>query len=374
MNGVLITCDPEFEAAALEELAAIPSVSRLPEKLETGDSVEGSIYLIQTEADFDRIAEEIRGASPIFLRHIAPVQRTLPLAGTREDLETFQGVAMEMLWLFDPERSFSVQSRILGTGRLPYRRVELNESISDRLTEDASLQMDCKEPEQVFSILCTPDTAYLGVSLTEQNRSAWPGGKHRFRKEEEQISRAEFKLMEALAVFGLSLPTAGTALDIGAAPGGWTRILAARGLKVDAVDPAELDPRLYGNPLVRHHRKRIQEYSPGARSFDVIVNDMKMDARDSIDLMARFSDRLDAQGVGLMTLKLPRTAQTVSEGRRVLDMVRLDLEQLRRSFHVIGARQLYHNRSEVTVAVFDRMNVSETALLFTVPDARTVIR
>ena len=65
---------------------------------------------------------------------------------------------------------------------------------------------------------------------------------------------------------------------MGAAPGGWTRVLRQHGLKVTAVDPAELDPRLRTDRGVTRVRKTIQEYLPGAPRFDVIVNDMRMDA------------------------------------------------------------------------------------------------
>ncbi|MCW3060564.1 MAG: ribosomal large subunit methytransferase, partial [Capsulimonas sp.] len=136
----------------------------------------------------------------------------------------------------------------------------INETLSLRLEALTGTIMNTSEPENVVSVLCTPTTGYLGVSPARRNLSAWPGGKHRFKREDGQISRAEFKLLEALSVFGVSLPRGGTALDIGAAPGGWTRVLRAAGLGVVALDPAELDVRLAGDPGVVHVRRRIQDY------------------------------------------------------------------------------------------------------------------
>jgi 23S rRNA (cytidine2498-2'-O)-methyltransferase len=211
--------------------------------------------------------------------------------------------------------------------------------------------MDCRWPQQVVSILCTPTTAYVGVSATEDNRSAWPGGKHRFKRDDDQVSRAEFKLLEAMSVFGFEFPAKGRALDIGASPGGWTRVLAARGLEVDAVDPGDLDPRLRNQRGVRHFRRRIQEYSPKGKEFAAIVNDMKMDARDSVEIMLGFAPYLAAEGTAVMTLKLPKMGGSATAARKMLDMLREDLERLATGYEVIGARQLYHNRSEVTVAL-----------------------
>jgi 23S rRNA (cytidine2498-2'-O)-methyltransferase len=85
--------------------------------------------------------------------------------------------------------------------------------------------LDVRNPEQVLSLVCTPTHGYLGFSLAVENLSTWAGGVHRFKREKEQISRAEFKLLEILNLFQLSLSAGDTALDLGAAPGGWTRIL-----------------------------------------------------------------------------------------------------------------------------------------------------
>ncbi len=58
------------------------------------------------------------------------------------------------------------------------------------------------------------------------------------------VSRAEHKLAEAIHVFGLDLRAGMRAIDLGAAPGGWTFLLAERGLDVVAVDPPHWRPRL----------------------------------------------------------------------------------------------------------------------------------
>jgi 23S rRNA (cytidine2498-2'-O)-methyltransferase len=63
-------------------------------------------------------------------------------------------------------------------------------------------------------------------------------------------SRAYLKLWEALVRFG-QCPTAGeTCLDLGAAPGGWTWVLASLGADVTAVDKAPLDPAVAAMPGV----------------------------------------------------------------------------------------------------------------------------
>jgi hypothetical protein len=96
---------------------------------------------------------------------------------------------------------------------------------------------------------------------------------------EDKVSRAYFKLYEALLRFEVELPRGGKGLDVGASPGGWTQCLVERGLTVWAVDPAPLTLRpetmqsvvwlggLSSSPAVE---ERLKKDGP----FDVIVCDM----------------------------------------------------------------------------------------------------
>ena len=110
-----------------------------------------------------------------------------------------------------------------------------------------------------------------------------------------------------------------------------------------AVDPAELDPRLAGDPGVDHRRTLAQIFLPDAGLFDVIVNDIRMDAMASAGLMVRAAAHLAPGGLAVMTLKLPATGQQRIAARA--------LARLRIAYTVVGARQLFNNRAEVTVCL-----------------------
>ena len=89
--------------------------------------------------------------------------------------------------------------------------------------------------------LLAPDTLLASPTKT----SAFANGECRF--EEDHIgppSRAYLKLWEALTVLGWYPKTGETCLDLGAAPGGWTWVLAELGATVTAIDRAPLDPRV----------------------------------------------------------------------------------------------------------------------------------
>jgi 23S rRNA (cytidine2498-2'-O)-methyltransferase len=180
------------------------------------------------------------------------------------------------------------------------------------------------------------------LNRTADSLVDWPGGRVRLTRTEQRVSRAEFKLEELDHVTAVRLPVSGRALDLGAAPGGWTRILRRRGLAVWAVDPADLDPRVATDRGVRHIRTTAGEFlrSTDLR-FDLVVNDLRMDAVRSAHLTGDAAGLLRRGGLAVVTLKLgpDRPLQTV---RQCLDLIARDLD-------VEFARQLHHNRHEVTV-------------------------
>jgi 23S rRNA (cytidine2498-2'-O)-methyltransferase len=131
-------------------------------------------------------------------------------------------------------------------------------------------------------------------------------------------------------------------LDLGAAPGGWTRVLRNFEQYVTAIDPGELDPRLSSDKGIRHKRMTAEMYLESEPDpFDIIVNDMRMDARDSARLMNSYARLLYPHGWALITLKLPEQKR-----EPILEKA---FYILRAMYEIAGARQLFHNRSEITV-------------------------
>ncbi|MCB0061044.1 MAG: hypothetical protein KDE19_02975, partial [Caldilineaceae bacterium] len=280
----ILTADPSFADLALAEAKAACQVT------DTVPLDEG-ILLVTTADSFWTLAETWRLTPPIFVRHICPVQSTVPLRNqSATDLAILrQTVANELLDLVDPTLPLSVQSRILTD--LPYKPFDINSTLAAFLQEELDVPIDVRAPHQVISVVCAhlpvqvdveanarnreQATAFLGLSPTVYNLSDWAGGMRRFAREKGQVSRAEFKLLEALEVFLIELPPRGVALDLGASPGGWARVLRQHGQYVTAVDPGDLDPRVAADPGVRHKRMTAEQYlADEPDRFDLIVNDM----------------------------------------------------------------------------------------------------
>lgn len=344
MNQLILTCDPDFVSLALDELEKATSVK-------AGEHLDEGVYLVTIGETFWELAQRWMSKPPIFVRHICPVLETVPLNLDSSDIESIQKSLIENIAPFvDAEETFSIQSRTFG--KLPFKRFDINTALSQAVTESTGAKLDVRKPTQIISVLCVgPDeqggedlqaAAYLGISLASQNLSDWAGGMRRFAREEGQISRSEFKLLEAIEVFNIELPPRGVALDLGASPGGWTRVLRQHEQYVTAIDPGELDPRVRADRSVRHKRIIAETYLESEPdTFDIVVNDMRIDARDSARLMNAYAPYIYIHGSALVTLKLPE------QGREAI--VDHALNILGQAYSIEGVRHLFHNRSEVTV-------------------------
>ena len=333
----VVTFKPESAQAAREELRETSPELVFLETLSPG------VELWELPEGFAHLASRLAKLPPVFLQHIFPVHFTLETGNRPQDLEAVAELAPKLVKLLTPGKSFSVQSRVLAENS-PFQPFHFNQALSLPLIE-AGFELDVKHPRQVVSLLAGEKQCRLGVSHPEENLSDWAGGRHRLARESGQISRAEFKLLEALKVFGLSLPAEGLALDLGAAPGGWSRILLKNHLEVWAIDPAEMDARLSRHPQLKHCRETVQLFlrrNLGIK-FDLLVNDLKLDALDSAGVVNRFHSWLNPEALVIMTLKLPESEQ--------LKRVRAAREMLAQRYQVLGVKQLFHNRLEATVAL-----------------------
>jgi 23S rRNA (cytidine2498-2'-O)-methyltransferase len=274
----------------------------------------------------------------IFTRHSFPVMFT-GRAGTAE----WQGLLPSEGSSFMPH-PFSVQLRVAERDANAFALGTELINEAETILAGRGFNKDDKDPEWVVSLFIARETLYAGVSWCEDNLSKWNGGEARFKKDGGFISRAEFKLLEAFEVFGWqsgALSDGLAALDLGAAPGGWTRALIDNGYAVTAVDPAGMHNSVLGNPKLTHIRAVAQRVNFKDASFDLIVNDMRMDMYDSARVMLEAAHALKPGGNAIMTLKLTPGHWL----RKTANVFKL----LEEKYNVMNARQLFHNRDEVTV-------------------------
>jgi 23S rRNA (cytidine2498-2'-O)-methyltransferase len=335
---LLVSSSETYHAAATAELLA-----SFPEARIQRIGSESSRMSLE-----DRSMAEVAAAcsqqSIVFVRHLAREVDWIPLPGSithlvdrvrslaahhLEETRDEDGLALQV-WAdggeFDDLRTDVVWMRLAETlDRIGIRAARANR-------------------EHVLSVCVTSSGAVIGLNRREVALVDWSGGRVSLARSPDQVSRAEFKLEELFKVFDVPLPAGGVALDLGASPGGWTRILRRRGLTVIAVDPAGLDPRVARDPGVCHARTTAGRFfEESDQPVDLVVNDMRMTPDLSCDMMVRAAQHLNPGGIGVMSLKL--------SGRSPLPIVRQSLARLERAYDVLFARQLYHNRHEITIVV-----------------------
>lgn len=332
--------EPSFHAAVKElrdEFGASLKVQRLGEDVGVIDASGPSVA---------EVASACRRTLLPFIRHLTVELARVPGADIEAVVEAARG-------LDAPVGDLSLQVWVSGQAGFGYGSRDL----FDRLSEDLQ-KRGCHVTRSgsplVLSCCLTPAGVSLGLNTATDSLSDWPGGRMRLARDEARVSRAEFKLEELFQTVSLDLADQGTAVDFGAAPGGWTRILRQRGLTVWAVDPGDLDPRVADDPGVHHARTTAAEFlRHHDDSFDLAVNDMRMDPTLSCRVMLDAEPSLRAGALAVLTLKIG--------SRNPVDEVRSCLDLLEQRYEVIFARQLHHNRQEVTVVARVPGPVSPTA-------------
>jgi 23S rRNA (cytidine2498-2'-O)-methyltransferase len=167
----------------------------------------------------------------------------------------------------------------------------------------------------------------------------------------EAPSRSTMKLAEAIEVFmdrseqTRLLRQGMQAVDLGAAPGGWTWQLVKRGIRVTAVDNGPMKGALINHPLVQHLKQDGFKYAP-RKAVDWLVCDMvEKPSKVATLIGAWFAASWCKHAI--FNLKLPMK-QRVAALDSALGGIRKRLDEEGINYRMM-AKQLYHDREEVTV-------------------------
>lgn len=213
---------------------------------------------------------------------------------------------------------------------------------------DADLLRDDTARPRLHVLLRDGATAWLGAS-DPRIGSRWRMGIPRLHMPRAAPSRATLKLAEAFVTFlddtdEGALRAGMRAVDLGAAPGGWTWQLVQRGLRVTAVDNGALRGDIARDPLVTHVRADGLRYRP-RRPVDWVTCDIVEQPARIASLMTDWIAAGNARRA-IFNLKLPMKKR-YEEVARCRDIIAATLA--RSGVHAkLRVRQLYHDREEVT--------------------------
>ncbi len=340
---VLIYCRPGFEKEAAAELQA-----RLGERQVSGFAKakpDSGFVVFQAYGEIPTLGDDA-----LFWRELVFARQLVFLHG-------------DMLTLSAEDQITPLLSAVQASG-LRYRELRLetpdtNEAkslagflkkfsapLSSVLSKQKLIDKRAQHTLHLFFLDSTH--VYLGWSLPE-NSSPWPLGIPRLKFPPDAPSRSTLKLEEAILHF-LDQPTQDellreglTAVDLGACPGGWTWQLVKRGLAVIAIDNGAMDEKLMRTGQVEHLRVDGFRFRP-ERPVTWLVCDMVEKPARIAELMAQWLARGDARHA-IFNLKLPMKKR-FEEVELCLNLV---ADTLHGRDYYLEAKQLYHDREEITV-------------------------
>lgn len=343
---LLVTCPRGWEAEARQELRRLLPGARV-ENLYIGGNI-----VARPATDLDEALDAIREADTYVIAHVTPVTLRMQIGPEAGWVKAVQEAASR-LPAPDPERSFMVEVNRRGQHQFKSKDIAL--SVADAFVQGGKPPVDLESPEQVLSVEVFQDLLFMGMNDARDLLRKELKRMRRWAPGERPISRAELKLSEAIEEFGLELAGNARALDLGAAPGGWTRVLARHLREVVAVDPADLDERVAELNNVTHLRCRTEELAPEEIGrFDVLTNDMNLAPARSAECMCELARLLKPGALAVMTIKFVtrRRDRHIGEATNILS----------RCYEVVRVARMPHNAKETTVVMRRRADARADAL------------
>ena len=188
----------------------------------------------------------------------------------------------------------------------------------------------------------------LLASADPADAAPWPLGVPRLRMHPDAPSRSALKLEEALlclltpAEREAWLKPGMVAADLGAAPGGWSWVLARQHIRVYAIDNGPMAETALATGIIEHLRADGFRWQP-PKTLDWLVCDMVESPRKVAARMATWFRECWCRRA-IFNLKLPMKKRWIE----TRDCLALFADEAGRPLEV-RARQLYHDREEITV-------------------------
>ncbi len=344
MHSLLLYCRPGFEKECAAEIQG--KAQRL-DVLGYAKAKPDSGFVLFTpyeEAGMEVLHKELQFADLCFARQIVavlPLINTLPVDDRISPLlEVAAALSRQFsdVWLETADTNEAKELSVF---------VRKFQGPITRAMVDSGLASMKQNAPRLHLFFINSTTVYVGLSRPG-NSSPWPMGIPRLKFPRSAPSRSTLKLEEAFLFFlgedPKSLQPGMKAVDLGAAPGGWTWQLVKRSIRVIAVDNGPMDQALMDSGLVEHLRADGFRYLP-PKPVDWLVCDMVEQPSRIAALVARWIAEGDCRQA-MFNLKLPMKKR-YEELKRCRDTIETTLDDAEVPFR-LAFKQLYHDREEVT--------------------------
>ncbi|MGQ7957313.1 23S rRNA (cytidine(2498)-2'-O)-methyltransferase RlmM [Pseudomonas sp. SP16.1] len=343
MNTLFFHCRPGFEGevcAEIAELAARLDVAGYSKAKPGGACAE---FICSEAGDSARLMRGVRFNSLIFPRQWA--------RGAFVSLPESERIGVLLEALADYPQCGSLWLEVVDTNEgkeLSTFCKKFEALLRKALIKAGKLVDDASKPRLLLTFKSGREV-FAGIAEAD-NQAMWPMGIPRLKFPREAPSRSTLKLEEAWHHFiprqqwDQRLAPGMTAVDLGAAPGGWTWQLVNREIRVTAVDNGPMAESLMYSGFVVHQRADGFLFRPRHPVHWMVCDIVEKPARTAALIETWLGEGLCREAV--VNLKLPMK-QRYAEVRRLLD--RIESGFAARGVKVaLACKQLYHDREEVT--------------------------
>lgn len=352
MKNIILYCRAGFEKECAAEITEKAAELEIYGFTRTNENSAFVIFECYQAEDAQRLIFEVSVAKLIFARQIFHASIIINDLPQNDRVTPIVGMFTGMV-----ERAGELRVEVTDTNAgknlSPFCK-KITVPLRTALRQQKILTINPTAVLPVLHVLfLTSNCCYVGYSYPTKN-SPHPMGIHRLKFPASAPSRSTLKLEEAFHFFipqeewEERLASGLRAVDLGASPGGWTYQLANKSMMIDAVDNGEMAQSIMDTGQVRHHKVDGFKFKPLHGNNYWLVCDMIEKPDRVTDLMINWLVNGWCREA-IFNLKLPM--------KKRYETVKQCLEKLNESLAtnginaIINAKQLYHNREEVTVHV-----------------------
>jgi len=335
---LLITCPSGFEKHAKRESGAI--LRKIDSKAHVEYTYFKGLLLAELEGQREDVLRVFAVTDTKFISKITPLEAELKsIDEVRPFFENSDVVG----------KRFAVRCERRGTH--PFSSKEIEMDIGGMLKEKGGI-VDLTEPEIMFLVQIIQDRYFAGVATPSDILTKTPAVDRKWAKGERPVSRAELKMREVMRRHPEIFDGSYVALDLGAAPGGWSKAMAKKIKKIIAVDPGALDEDVLKIENVVHLKKRAENLQLD-EEVEVLTNDANILPMESATLSCEAAEaHLKSGGYLVHTVKFgidPDTGGPVAKSlsHAVLEVIR---KFQNKDFEILSKIRLkYNTKNETTI-------------------------
>ncbi|BBB26438.1 23S rRNA (cytidine(2498)-2'-O)-methyltransferase RlmM [Amphritea japonica] len=347
MNHLLLYCRPGFEKECAAEIRELCEQQGIYGYCKLEENTGYALFISHQPDGASLAVEQLDFHDLVFTRQWIACLPILDEVDTNDRIASLIGYVTEL-----PEcNELWVEPSDTTEGREMQRFCNsFGSAFSQTLRKQGMLPRKAANRLHIFAL--SGSRFYIGFAPVA-NSAPWPMGIMRLKFPHQAPSRSTLKLEEAWHWFipqkqwHQFISSGKRAVDLGAAPGGWTWQLVNQNMFVTAIDNGPMAESLMETGQVTHLTEDAFTYQP-YKSFDWMVCDIVDKPTRVIRLMTRWLVEGWCRET-VFNLKLPMK-QRYPEVKGCLEYLHNELNAAGLKARV-AAKHLYHDREEITVHV-----------------------